>query len=84
MQQKQFIETGKGKLPVTILKWIWKNIDKLDDIIALIISLKRSKAPEVQTMSGSCGNVPRPKNQLTPNGDWECIGGNWTWVEGLG
>lgn len=40
MNQKQFINTGKEILPVVILKWIWKNLDKIDMIIDFLQSLR--------------------------------------------
>lgn len=40
MNQKQFLTEGKGKLPLLILKWIWKNLDKIDDVIDLLHSLR--------------------------------------------
>lgn len=40
------------------------------------------KKDKVQAFSGC--QSPKPKNQLTPNGSWECIGGQWVWVDDLG
>lgn len=40
MNQKQFLTEGKGKLPLLILKWLWKNWDKIDDIIDWLIKVK--------------------------------------------
>lgn len=79
MNQKQFITTGKGKLPVVILKWIWNNLDKIDMIIDFLQSLRKVN-PLAE--GDNCG--PMPKYEVSHNGSWQCIAGEWKWIEDLG
>lgn len=64
-----------------IKKWLYNNADVIG---AMLVRVIKTRTKPMGIMGDSCGNVPRPKNQLTPNGSWECILGSWTWVEDLG
>lgn len=67
MNQKQLIDHGRSKnIPIAILKWVWKNLDKIDDIIDFIIEIRdRIKGDKVQTRGGG-GATPKPDPGTTP------------------
>lgn len=83
MNQQQFIKEGKDKLPIAILKWIWKNLDKIDDVIEFLMTVRGIVSKREET-EPECGGKAKPTGSPTPNGYWSCIGGNWVWIEDIG
>lgn len=79
---KELQQFGKSKqIPANVLKWIWNNKETLLALIALLFPAKQQAfADPVET----CGGVNKPTYKPTPNGSWQCIAGEWKWIEDLG
>lgn len=69
--------------------------DQLKQIAEYLLSLdEETRTPVLQVMSGQevlergggCSNAlkPHPDQGTTPNGEWVCINGKWTWVPSIG
>jgi hypothetical protein len=53
--------------------------------IKKLMAKKKKIKPEFQTMNGElCGGLPKPTYRLGENGDWQCIGQVWKWVDDIG
>lgn len=74
---KEIKDLAKGKgIPVSIFSWIWKNLDRIEELLQIIKYIRdKYKGENVKTFA--CG--PRPAPKLEP-GYWECVSGEWTWV----
>lgn len=87
MKKQQFnselktIVKPKGWVSQLFLKYILPLIWEYKDELLNLLFKARDK-DKVQAFSGC--QSPKPKNQITPNGSWECIGGSWVWVDNLG
>lgn len=66
MNQKQLIDHGKSNnIPISILKWIWKNLDKIDDIIDVIVEIRdRIRSDKPKTLGG--GDDINPPTEPDP------------------
>jgi predicted transcriptional regulator len=75
---QQLKDFGKSKnIPVNVLKWVWQNIDRIEDFIQLLKYIRDTFKGKNENRS-SC-QTPRPAPKFEP-GYWACTGGEWVWV----
>ena len=69
----------------TVIKWLYDNADViLPILLERVFGVKKANRflNAIAEDSGDCG--PMPKYEVSHNGSWQCIGGEWKWIEDLG